>query len=345
MEEWHLTDSALKKYPHFDPFISSKDAEALATDADQVAKHPFYPFILFRQRWTRFAEKGKTGKVKERPIRYAARRDAYIFSYYRYLLSQKYEAELKRLGLDTCVLAYRPIPLVGGKGGKCNIHFCHDAVSKIRELGSCCVLALDISSFFESLDHITLKGLWCRMLGVTRLPDDHFHVFNAITKYAVVDKMEVYERLGHFGSKRTTSTGKLIKGYLTPYHKMPKHLCSGNDFRHKIAGGNGAKSIIKTNYKPYGIPQGAPISDLLANLYLIDFDNIVARWARDAGGAYFRYSDDILIVVPGNEATGKSLMTRTRDLIGRFGDKLVIKEEKSSLFVFEPSEGGQNVLV
>ena len=151
----------------------------------------------------------------------------------------------------------------------------------------------------------------------------------------------MYERLGYFGPKRTTSTGKPINGYLTPYNKMPKLLCRGKEFQEKIAGGNGNKTIIRKNYKPYGILQGAPISDLLANLYLLDFDNVVAGWARDAGGAYYRYSDDILIIVPGNEATGRSLMTRTRDLIGQFGEELVIKEEKSSLFAFEPDGDGQ----
>ncbi len=341
MEDWHLTKSDLKKYPHFDPLISANDAEALATDADRVTKHAFYPFMLYPQRWTRFAAKSTKGKIKERPIRYAARRDAYIFSYYRHILSQRYEAELHSLGLASSVLAYRRIPIADGQGGKCNIHFAHEAISKIREIGSCCAIALDISSYFESLDHIKLKGLWCRILGVNRLPADHFHVFEAITQYAVVEKEQVYERLGHFGPKRTTNAGKPINGYLTPYKQMPKLLCTGKDFQEKIAGGNGNKSIIRKNYKPYGIPQGAPISDLLANLYLLDFDNIVAGWVRGAGGAYYRYSDDILIVVPGNEATGRQLMTQTRNLIGEFGDKLVIKEAKSSLFVFEPKDDGQ----
>ena len=298
--------------------------------------------MLYPQRYTRFAPRGTTGRVKERPIRYAARRDAYIFSYYRHLLSQEYEAELNSLGLATSILAYRRIPLSDGKGGKCNIHFAHEAISKVLELGTCCVIALDVSSFFESLDHIKLKALWCRMLGVSRLPADHFHVFQAITQYAVVDKEKAYERLGHFGSRRTTSTGETINGYLTPYKNMPKHLCTGKEFQEKIAGANGNKSIITKNHKPYGIPQGAPISDLLANLYLLDFDSLVAGWVREVGGAYYRYSDDILIVVPGNEAAGRALMTRTRDLIRHFGDKLLIKEEKSSLFDFEPKGDGQN---
>ena len=123
MDRWSLRESDLKRYPHFDPMISAKDAEALATDAEAVAKHTFYPFIRYTQRWNRFADEGQKGKVKERPIRYAARRDAYIFSYYRYLLSTRFEAELERLGLGDSVLAYRRIPDKLAGGGKCNIHF------------------------------------------------------------------------------------------------------------------------------------------------------------------------------------------------------------------------------
>jgi Reverse transcriptase (RNA-dependent DNA polymerase) len=342
MEEWRLKKSDLKKYPHFDPVISTKKAEAFATNPDCVAHHAFYPFIRYRQRWTRFAEKGGKGAVKERPIRYAARRDAYIFSRYRHLLSQHYEAELTRLGLDASVLAYRRIPATDSRGGKCNIHFARDAFLKIRELGNCFVIALDVSSYFESLDHARLKQMWCRMLGANRLPADHFKVFEAITKYAVVDKVSLYERLGYYGDKTTRGTNS-VKGYLSPYDEMPKQLCRGKRFRELIRGGGGQKSILEKNYKDYGIPQGAPISDLLANLYLLDFDSTVAGWVREIGGAYYRYSDDILIVAPGAEAEGTSLMARTRDLIRRFGARLEIKEKKSSLFVFRRHDANQDV--
>jgi Reverse transcriptase (RNA-dependent DNA polymerase) len=340
MEEWHLKRSDLKIYPHFDPLISAEDGEAYATDKDRVARHAFFPFIQDSQRWTRFAKKGEKGPVKERPIRYAARRDAYIFSYYRHLLSQRYEAELARLGLEASILAYRRIPISDGRGAKCNIHFAHDAFLRIRELADCCAVALDVSAFFESLDHARLKDLWCRMLGVARLPTDHFQVFKAITQYCWVEKKELYERLGHFGEK-TVLNGEPIKGYLTPYKKVPRHLCDGRQFREQIAGSGARTSIIKKNYKPYGIPQGSPISDLLANLYLIDFDSAVAGWVGETGGTYFRYSDDILIIAPGGETVGRDLMSRTRDLICGFGAKLEIKESKSSLLVFERQSGDQ----
>ena len=289
MEPWQLTQRDLKRYPHFDRVLSVEAATALATNPTHVAAHKFYPFMLYEQRWTRFAEKGEKGDVKERPIRYAARADAYILAYYRHMLSGHYETALSQLGLGDSVLAYRRISAVQGEGGKCNIHFARDAIIQIRKLGNCCVIALDIKSYFESLDHGRLKTLWCRMLGVNRLPDDHNRVFEAVTQYAVVDKQAVYARLGHFGEKRKTKSGRIINGYLTPYKKIPRQLCTGVEFREKIAGGNGQKSLIRQNHKRYGIPQGSPISDLLANFYLIDFNKTVHGWARSILGNYYRY--------------------------------------------------------
>jgi len=317
--------------------MSAKDATSLATNPERVATHTFYPFVRYVQGWTRFAEKGAHGKRKDRPIRYAARGDAYIFAYYRHLLSEPYEAALKAYGLENNILAYRRIREPSGTGGKCNIHFARDAFLKIRELGNCCVIALDISSFFENLDHTKLYEFWSRMVGKKKLPPDHLRVFLAVTKYAVVDKHKVYERLGHFGPKRKTKSRKVISGYLTPFAKMPTQLCTGKTFRQKIAGGNGTKSLIEKNFKPYGIPQGSPISDLLANLYLLDFDRIVADWAKNIGGDYYRYSDDILFIIPGDRSIGLALMAKVQYLIKTFGSKLEIKESKSSIIEFEVS--------
>jgi hypothetical protein len=333
MAAWELTSEGLKRYPHFDSQLSIEEAISLATDPKRVATHTFYPFLLYTNRWTRFAEKGERGDSKERPIRYASRGDAYIFAYYRHLLGEAYEAALSKASLDDSIVAYRRILDEDGKG-KCNIHFARDAFDKIAELGNCCVIALDISSFFESLDHELLKSAWCRLLDVKRLPEDHFKVFRSVTKYAVVDKQEVYERLGYFGLKKSPKSGKTKAGYLTPYSKMPKQLCTAAEFRQKIAGGDGSKSLIEVNLKTYGIPQGSPISDLLANIYLLEFDKSVRQRVDALRGSYFRYFDDILIICPGGEGEGKALAEDVRQMIKKFGSKLVIKEKKSSVFVF-----------
>jgi len=69
--------------------------------------------------------------------------------------------------------------------------------------------------------------------------------------------------------------------------------------------------------KTHGIPQGSPISDLLANMYLLNFDCAVRKILDALGGSYLRYSDDILLVAPGGEKEGKALADEIRELITR----------------------------
>jgi hypothetical protein len=332
MAGWELTSKDLKRYPHFDTQLSVPDAISLATNPDAVVAHKFYPFILYTNRWTRFAKRGEDGDVKKRPIRYASRGDAYIFAYYRHLITQEYEKALSKNLLGESVIAYRRILNSDGTG-KCNIHFARDAFEKIANLENCFVVALDISSFFESLDHNLIKSIWCGLLNVKKLPEDHFKIFRAVTRYAVVEKQAVYERLGYYGPKLKSKSGKVTNGYLVPYNKMPKQLCTGKIFRQKIAGRDGSKNLINVNLKTHGIPQGSPISDLIANMYLLNFDCAVRKIMDALGGSYLRYSDDILLIAPGGEKEGESLADEIRRLIGEFGSKLVIKEKKSSVFV------------
>lgn len=338
MTAWRLHASKLKTYPHFDPILKLIEVEALVTNPDRVATNAFFPFLQYSQNYMPFRHSPQTtGKDrinrKERRIMYACRRDAYIFSYYRNMLSELYEKELVRLGIQGCPIAYRRIPRHNGEvGGKSNIQFAKDAFLKIRELGNCCAIAVDISSYFDSIDHQRLKHLWCRLLGVERLPPDHMAVFKNITKYSYVDKMEVYERLGFYGQKSTTASGKIIKGYIIPKKYIKPQICLPTEFRIKILGKDGkAESLLKKNKESHGIPQGAPISDLLANLYLIDFDVEMNKLAVELGGSYLRYSDDILLVlpVPSNEA--KKIMESLQDRIKKYGDQLIIKPSKSFL--------------
>jgi hypothetical protein len=344
MVAWQLTSKDLKRYPHFDSQLSIQDAIALATNPKAVIAHKFYPFILYTNRWTRFAKKGEFGDVKKRPIRYASRGDAYIFAYYRHLLTERYEAALAENSLEESVIAYRRILNPDGTG-KCNIHFAYEAFEKIRELGNCCVVALDISSFFESLDHNLLKSAWCDLLSVAKLPKDHYTIFKTITRYAFVEKQATYERLGYYGAKPQLTSGRITNGYLVPYNKMPKQLCTGQEFRHKIAGGDGSKNLISVNLKTYGIPQGSAISDLLANMYLLNFDRAVHKILADLGGSYFRYSDDIILIAPGGEKEGIALADEIRGMIRKFGPKLFIKEKKSSVFVFAKKGNRQDFKV
>jgi len=54
------------------------------------------------------------------------------------------------------------------------------------------------------------------------------------------------------------------------------------------------EGIVNKNKNNKGIPQGSPVSGLLANIYLIDFDNDIKNNFPDV--FYRRYSDDLVFV-------------------------------------------------
>ena len=328
----HMSALRIRKYPHFDGDLTLAEAEALVTDPTVVSQHSFFPFIESAQHWTKFAVKGLLGDKKDRPIRYAARKDSCIYSHYREILVPLYEARLKSLSIENQILAYRRIPKAGG-GNKSNIDFANDAFEKIAQLGDCFAYALDISKFFENIDHSKLKSVWADLLGLKRLPKNHHQVYKSITKFAWVDKEALYKRLRFIGEKQR-SNGKITSGYLVK--RVPLQVCSGKVFRNKIF------DLIQTNEDPHGIPQGSPISDVLANMYLIDFDTKMTAALANCSGHYYRYSDDVLILVPGNQDDIKLRLKMIQDTLNSCGDKLVFSAKKSAVHRFTQCQTGSD---
>jgi hypothetical protein len=122
---------------------------------------------------------------------------------------------------------------------------------------------------------------------------------------------------------------------------MPVQLCSPEVFREKICGGDPALlSLVRGNVDEHGtalnhgIPQGAPISDLIANFYLMDFDVAMNTYAKSKGGTYMRYSDDILLIIPGAIAEAREAEKLANDEIYKCGPKLQIKAEKTCIVGF-----------
>jgi hypothetical protein len=126
-------------------------------DPKRVQKNPFFPFIVFEKKFNQFGDTTpRKARGKIRKLRYASRKDVYIYEFYRQQLAERYEEKLAKRGLAEVVIAYRRLKTPEGRG-KCRIEFAKDAFSDIVNREYCIALVVDISSYFESLKHRTFK--------------------------------------------------------------------------------------------------------------------------------------------------------------------------------------------
>lgn len=300
----------------FDCPISEAAGEQYASDPEKVAAHAFFPFLSYVKVSPRYRKVEHKVKPKERPIRYASHLDTAIYRHYANCLSDAYEDLLAREGLQECVVAYRRL-------NKSNVDLAVEVFGIIRAYlknkGSCFALCIDIEDFFESLDHKELKARWQELLGVTRLPEDHYNVFKSVTRYAYVER------------------DKLFKLFAEADPAGRRRICSAREFREKVRKRSGQDGrLVEVNRSGKGVPQGSPISAVLSNLYMVPFDKAVNRFCTDNGCHYRRYSDDIILVGPaGLEDSALSLL---RDRLQAQG--LRMNESKTELRHFRVSSGG-----
>ena len=272
-KDWYRS----RYYLHFDLPLNIKKASKLVTDPRLIAKHAFYPLIHYSIETVKISKDSVTKKVKvltpkSRPISYPAHLDSHIYSYYSKILSHYYEIKLKENGLDNSILAFRTL-------GKSNIDFALDAFNEVKKIGACCAVALDVRKFFDTLDHEVLKKEWCNLLQEKKLPKDHFNIYKSITKHAHVEKLDLYKLLG----------------ISLNYHNHGKRrVCTPQEFRNKVR----ANKLISTTNVPYGIPQGTPLSAMLSNIYMFEFDYKMNEFVKKHNGKYFRYCDDMLFILP-----------------------------------------------
>ena len=350
----------LKRYPHIGlPMVREQIPASIRKIQDPafVANYRFLPFIQRIKRVRKFRRpvndkgiKSKERKAgeKTRLLYYAAQFDYNIYSYYSYLLSQSYENELANQGLNEVVLAYRSIPHPRLGRNQCNIDFAEAVFNSIRDSQApqLSAIALDITSFFDHLNHKHLKRSWRDIMGFEgSLPADHFHVFKNITRFSFVNEKNLFEQ---FSDRILIQTpgGKLRNKPVANLKYLRDEgavaFCSKPDFfeltetvfidGNKFVRDKDGSKVPRT----CGIPQGSPISATLANLYLLEFDIKVNEYVTRLGGHYFRYSDDLLVLVSTKyEAEVKHNLI---EWIKAY--KLTINVDKTQEFRFELLDGG-----
>jgi hypothetical protein len=322
-------------YLHITPKINIykryEEIYNLVNNESFVAKHGFFPLIhsVIKERKFKKIPNGngrahsykkgdefkKTAKL--RPLHYATHIDSMIYGCYAEKLLKLYEAELaSHPGLEESVIAYRKIEVEEPEDaetentkqqGKSTIHFAHEAFEEIkaRSVDGCVVLMFDIKSFFSELNHERLKKAWCSLLKVDRLNKAHFNVFNAATNFRYILKDEL--RINPLKKGRRTGFDEKKLAAIRKYDGIEAFFSSVDEFREAIQ--NKELRVYKhpfmKNKKPVGIPQGLPISAVLANLYLLNFDKeILSNVVQAKGGFYRRYSDDIMIICKSSDAEG-----------------------------------------
>ena len=266
-------------YLHFDLPVSTQSASKVCSDLREVARHAFYPFIYTQLPHTKIGRNSQGvifKKEKVRQIAVAAHMDREIYAYYTHQLNELYEQALRKLELDNVVLAFRSL-------GKNNIHFAQEAFTEITKAGACNAVGIDISGFFDNLDHQYLKEKWKGLLGQNSLPADHYNIYKSITRYAKVEKTSLYNNFGI--------------SIHNPKHTNPVRLCEPPEFRKVVRDGG----LIEVNEKNKGIPQGTSISCALSNIYMLDFDAFANKWMQSLNGSYRRYCDDMLFIYPATQ--------------------------------------------
>lgn len=341
----------LKRYPHIGlpPFFKDRSwITKFVTDKDKVSRHAFLPFIhkeLIARKFRRKVVENKRSKLrvpgeKIRHIFYSGHVDSMVYSYYALLLQTEYEKRLNKLKLSDCITAYRTVELTlpnGKTRNKNNIDFADEVFNYIRTYpgDAICVVTFDIKSFFDTLDHKILKREWRRVIGSGKnLPTDHFNLFRNITQFSFVDERRLFNLFKDnilTETKRGDIRLRAIKR--RKYFKKSSAIafCKSRDIQLVRK-----KKLIIANKKfegmtrQIGIPQGSPISSVLANIYMTEFDGKAKAFVDSVGGLYRRYSDDMIVICDAQHQ--EKVIEVFRKEIGEI--KLNIHESKTQRFLF-----------
>lgn len=312
----------IKKYTHFDNKISIDKVINDIINPNWVSSHGFYPFIHFQMESFKYNKLERTKKPKYRDIYYASHIDSYIYKYYGDMLNNSYNILANKLGINEVVTSYR-----NNFKGKSNINFAKEVIDFIKNHESAFIYVADFTKFFDRLDHKYLKDMLRRILCKSKLPDDYYAVFKNITRFSWVDKTCIESVL-----KRKYKTKDRIKK-LTKFRYFDE-----KEFRRFR---QTSDKYVKSNKNDYGIPQGAGISSVYSNIYLVDFDKKLNDYIESNNGIYRRYCDDLIIVIPFDEYA-KNL---DYDVHINFFDEIInetpnleVQKEKTGIFIYNNNE-------
>jgi len=270
-----------RRYRHFDLPVNEAFALKVMNPA-VVSRHAFSPLIHYTKTEKRYKKCPETGDrsiaSKERPIKYAAHRDACILSFYAHRLDQALNAYYRAAGISDSVIAYRAL-------ARGNYDFASEVMAFAQAHAPVMIMAFDVTGFFDNLNHGLLKRRLKALLDVTELSDDWYKVFRFITSFYYVDLDDLKSHALFSARLKAKNFGRIasvkeLKATAIPIRPNPE-LAKGHR---------------------RGIPQGTPISATASNLYMMEFDAAARICCDPFNALYRRYSDDILVVCKPSDA-------------------------------------------
>lgn len=153
------------------------------------------------------------------------------------------------------------------------------------------------------------------------MPEDIFAVYKNITRFSYVELKDLLEL-------NELPDTKLGRKAFNAYSR--ERALSTKKFRKN-------KNIIHASPHPKcGVPQGSPISAVLANVYMLAADRKIHEYVSTFSGFYMRYSDDFIIILPKNSTDFSEHYKKIKSILDSIPN-LILKESKTKIFLVDKS--------
>lgn len=299
-----ILDKEDKMYSHLDfPLsqVAQKRFLQKMLNPHEVIHHSFSPMISFMIKTQKI--NGDSVITKNRPIKLTSHHDALIYKLYAQYLDKYYEKYILNRGLSAIPQAYRK--------KHSSILAAKKAFDKICYLQDAWIIKSDFSHFFDNINHkILIKNTRIVLTGKKdgRLPKDWMHVLNSLIKYRSISKKQ-------FKSFLHVYYGNNLNKQMTRFQYF--NQCTR---QHKL---------LLSSSNTLGVPEGTALSAILANVYLIEFDNQIMQLVNKYHGAYYRYSDDFIVIIPGKNADKEVICQLCAQIMEKSKNLVQIKVKKA----------------